>query len=367
MDQHEYYMQKALQWADSPGGQTEPNPKVGALLVKEHEIIGIGAHLKAGGPHAEVHALRMAGERANGATLYVTLEPCSHVGRTSPCAEAVIQAGIKKVVIATLDPNPLVAGRGVKMLKQAGIEVISGICEQQSLQMNEIFNKYITTGKPFVTVKTASTLDGKVATQTGSSRWISGPRSRLEVHRMRHESRAILVGVGTVLQDNPELTTRLPEGGRNPIRVILDSRLRTPLDCKLVTDGQAPTWIYTTTQAPKEKMELLQAHGIDVFPVSSGPSVDLSKMLKHLAEQGIASLLVEGGSQVNGSFLKAKEIDKIVTFIAPKLVGGEDAPTSFGGEGVMEMGEAVLLKNMKFRQVGDDLRIDGYPIWEEGD
>ena len=365
MEKHKYYMEKALQWADSLGGQTAPNPKVGAVIVRNHEIVGIGAHLKAGGPHAEVHALRMAGDRANGATIYVTLEPCSHFGKTPPCAAAIVEAGISKVVIATLDPNPLVAGRGVEILKKAGIEVEVGICEEKSIRMNEVFNKFITARKPFVTLKTASTLDGKVATETGSSRWISGVESRLEVHQMRHDHQAILVGIGTVLEDNPELTTRLPHGGRNPVRVILDSKLRIPMDSKVVRDGQAPTWIYTTTEAPKEKMKALQEKGISVFAISSGPKVEIKDMLEHLGEQQISSLLVEGGSEINGSFLRAKEIDKITTFIAPKLVGGGTAPTSFGGEGIAFMDQAVQLTNVSFRQVGQDLRIDGYPQWKE--
>lgn len=365
MESHEYYMQKALQWADSLGGQTAPNPKVGALIVKNQEIVGIGAHLKAGGPHAEVHALNMAGDQARGATLYVTLEPCSHFGKTPPCAAAVVEAGISKVVIATLDPNPLVAGRGVDILKKAGIEIEIGICEEKSVRMNEVFNKFITTGKPFVTLKTASTLDGKVATETGSSRWISGVESRLEVHQMRHDHQAILVGIGTVLEDNPELTTRLPYGGRNPVRIILDSKLRIPLDFKVITDGQAPTWIYTTEAASTEKRKALQERGISVFAISPGPTVDIKDMLKHLGQQQISSLFVEGGSQINGSFLRAKEIDKIMTFIAPKLVGGRTAPTSFGGEGIGLMDEAVQLTNVSFRQVGQDLRIDGYPQWKE--
>lgn len=365
MDSHEYYMEKALSWAASLGGQTEPNPKVGALLVKDHEIVGIGAHLKAGEPHAEIHALKMAGDRARGATLYVTLEPCSHIGRTPPCAEAVIEAGVKKAVIATLDPNPIVAGRGVEMLKEAGIEVKIGVCQQQAVRMNETFNKFITTGKPFVTIKTASTLDGKVATETGSSRWISGPDSRAEVHRMRHEHQAILVGIGTVLQDDPALTVRLPGGGKNPIRVVLDSTLRIPLHCRLVNDGQAPTWIYTTTEASAEKKEALMARGVSVFTVSDGPKVNIEKMLSHLGERGIASLLVEGGAQINGSFLQAQAVDKIVAFIAPKLVGGASAPTPFGGQGIKLMEDAIRLRDVSYRQVGDDLRVDGYPIWKE--
>lgn len=363
MNCHEYFMDLALQWAKSAIGQTEPNPAVGAIIVKDGEIVGMGAHLKAGGPHAEVHALAMAGEKARGATMYVTLEPCSHYGRTPPCADAVIRAGISKAVIATLDPNPLVAGRGAKRLEEAGIEVLIGVREAEARQLNEVFNKFITSRKPFVTVKTANTLDGKVATETGSSRWITGEEARHYVHQLRHRNQAILVGVGTVIADNPQLTTRLPEGGRNPIRIILDSRLRIPLDARVLTDGQAPTWIYTTEEADPEKRERLAAMGIPVIPLSSGPQVDVSDVLAHLGEQQISSVLVEGGSQVNGSFLRAREIDKIITFIAPKLVGGQHAPTSFGGQGIDRMDQAILLSRMTVRRLGQDLCIEGYPEW----
>jgi len=365
----QYYMDLALQWASAIEGQTQPNPKVGAVVVKDGEIVGIGTHLKAGGPHAEVHALAMAGDKAKGATAYVTLEPCSHYGRTPPCAEALIKAEVAKVVIATLDPNPLVAGRGAAMLRDAGIEVVTGVCEEQSNLMNEVFNKFITTGKPFVTIKTAMTLDGKIATETGSSRWITGEAARHEVHRMRHSNQAILVGVETVRKDDPQLTTRLPQGGNNPLRIILDSTLRIPLDAKVVTDSEAETWIYTTTAADQtEKILALEKRGVRVIPlpVEDGEhGVPIHKLLTHLGSQKISSLLVEGGAQVNASFLKEMAVDKIVSYIAPKLVGGERAPTPIGGFGVQEMDQAVHLTRMTYRQVGEDLCIEGYPKWRE--
>ena len=366
-DQH--YMDLALQWASAIEGQTQPNPKVGAVVVKDGEIVGIGTHLKAGGPHAEVHALAMAGDKAKGATAYVTLEPCSHYGRTPPCAEALIKAEVAKVVIATLDPNPLVAGRGAAMLRDAGIEVVTGVCEEQSNLMNEVFNKFITTGKPFVTIKTAMTLDGKIATETGSSRWITGEAARHEVHRMRHSNQAIIVGVETVRKDDPQLTTRLPQGGNNPLRIILDSTLRIPLDAKVVTDSEAETWIYTTTAADQtEKILALEKRGVRVIPlpVEDGEQgVPIHKLLTHLGSQKISSLLVEGGARVNASFLKEMAVDKIVSYIAPKLVGGERAPTPIGGFGVQEMDQAVHLTRMTYRQVGEDLCIEGYPKWRE--
>ena len=252
MTNHEFYMDLALQNAQAMRGQTSPNPLVGAVIVKNNEIVGIGAHMKAGEPHAEIHALQMAGEKAKGATAYVTLEPCSHYGRTGPCAVALVEAGVEKVIIATLDPNPLVAGRGVNILRDAGIEVIVGVREAAARKMNEVFNKYIVDKKPFVTLKAAVTLDGKIAAYTGSSKWVTSDAARTDVHHLRSNHEAILVGVNTVLKDDPELTARIP-GGKNPIRVILDTRLRTPLDAKVVTDGKAPTWIFTGKTIDKEK------------------------------------------------------------------------------------------------------------------
>ena len=244
MTNHEFYMNLALENAHAMKGQTDPNPLVGSVIVNENRIVGIGTHLKAGEPHAEIHAIRMAGEKAKGGTIYVTLEPCSHFGRTGPCAVAIVEAGIKKVVIATLDPNPVVAGNGVKILEDAGIEVIVGVLEEESRKMNEVFNKFIVEQKPFITMKAGSTLDGKIATHTADSKWITSAEARNDVHVLRNENMAILVGVNTVIEDDPELTTRIPNG-RNPIRIILDSTLRIPLDSKVVTDGQAETWIFT--------------------------------------------------------------------------------------------------------------------------
>ena len=237
-------MNLALENARAMKGQTDPNPLVGSVIVNENRVVGIGTHLKAGEPHAEIHAIRMAGDKAKGGTIYVTLEPCSHFGRTGPCAVAIVEAGIKKVVIATLDPNPVVAGNGVKILEDAGIEVIVGVMEEESRKMNEVFNKFIVEQKPFMTMKAGSTLDGKIATHTADSKWITSAEARNDVHVLRNENMAILVGVNTVIEDDPELTTRIPNG-RNPIRIILDSTLRIPLDSKVVTDGQAETWIFT--------------------------------------------------------------------------------------------------------------------------
>jgi diaminohydroxyphosphoribosylaminopyrimidine deaminase/5-amino-6-(5-phosphoribosylamino)uracil reductase len=356
-------MELALRLAEAARGQTSPNPAVGCVLVKDGRIVGMGSHLKAGEAHAEVQALRMAGEAARGATAYVTLEPCSHHGRTPPCADTLIKHGIESAVVAMLDPNPLVAGRGVARLEEAGIEVLTGVCEAEAKRLNEVFIKYITTRKPFVTVKTAMTLDGKVATYAGSSRWITGEEARLEVHRMRHEHDAILVGVNTVLTDDPQLTTRLALGGKNPIRVIVDTTLRIRLDAKVLTDGEAPTWIFTTERADPLKWERLEEMGVRVFSTGNEAQVDIDRLLTLLGAQEIASLLVEGGSQINSAFLHAQAIDKVVSYVAPKLVAGQGAPTPFGGLGIQEMNDAVSLVDVSFEKIGDDIKITGYPVW----
>ncbi|UKL00221.1 bifunctional diaminohydroxyphosphoribosylaminopyrimidine deaminase/5-amino-6-(5-phosphoribosylamino)uracil reductase RibD [Brevibacillus brevis] len=366
MEQDSKYMDLALELARSARGQTSPNPMVGAVIVKEGTIVGMGAHLRAGEPHAEVHALRMAGEKAQGATVYVTLEPCSHYGKTPPCAEALIAADVRRVVVATLDPNPLVAGRGIEMLRAAGVEVAVGVREEEAKALNEVFFHYIQTRRPFVTVKTASTLDGKIASVTGHSRWITGAEARAEVHELRRQHDAILVGVGTILADDPLLTARKGEQrfGSQPVRVILDSQLRTPLDARVVQNTDAKTWIFTTDAAPREKHELLAARGVKVI-TTAGP-IRVEKVLDTLGELGITSLLVEGGQEVNGSFLQARAIQKVVSHIALKLIGGSGAPSPFGGQGFATMGEAVQLTNVMITPIGKgDVQISGYPQWED--
>jgi len=363
--QDTHFMSIALQMAQGTKGQTSPNPLVGAVVVKDGNIIGLSAHLRAGEPHAEVHALRMAGKKAQGATIYVTLEPCSHHGRTPPCAEAIIQAGIARVVIAVTDPNPLVSGRGVAILREAGIDVSVGVLETEAKRLNEVFFHYISTGLPFVTVKTASTLDGKVATSTGHSRWISGEKAREEVHVLRTQHDAILVGVNTVIADDPALTARLDVPTRQPVRIVLDSSCRIPLTAQLLLDQKAPTWIFTTHAAPAEKRAQLEAAGARVIRVDGQHNqVDIQTMLRHLGEAGITSLLVEGGAAVNGAFLSAKAIQKVISYISLKMVGGQAAPTSFGGVGVERMEQAILLKETEVERISDtDIRITGYPDW----
>ncbi len=360
MSNHEFYMNLAIQNAMATKGQTDPNPLVGSVIVNDNRIVGIGAHLKAGEPHAEINALRMAGDKAEGGTIYVTLEPCSHHGRTGPCAEAIVRAGLKKVVVATLDPNPLVAGRGVKILQDAGIEVIIGVCEEQSIKMNEVFNKYIVKNIPFVVMKSASTLDGKIATNSSDSKWITSAEARNDVHQLRNEIGAILVGVNTVLKDNPELTTRIPNG-RNPVRVILDSTLKIPLESKVVTDQQAETWIFTSQKHSEQKRSELENLGVKVFVTSDLNRVDLNEMLKVLGEHSISSLLVEGGGEVNASFMNQNLVDKVIVYLAPKLIGGKNAPTFLEGTGFDKMGQAIELEEIELTKIGPDYKFIGYP------
>ena len=358
--QDEDYMQEALHLARKAAGRTSPNPLVGAVIVKDGRIVGDGWHRKAGTPHAEVHALRMAGELARGATLYVTLEPCAHYGRTGPCAKAVAEAGIKKVVMAMKDPNPLVAGKGIRILEDAGIEVVTGVCEAEAMELNEVFLKWMMKKLPFVVLKTAMTLDGKIASATGQSQWITNEASRLRGHELRDLYDGILVGIGTVLSDDPSLTTRLPDGnGRNPVRIVVDSKARTPLTARLVTDGQAKTLIAVAEAAPQERVAALTAAGAEVVCVNAGEQVNLYRLMKLLAEREICSVFVEGGGTVNFSLLQAGLVDKVYTFIAPKLLGGRTALTPVEGEGFNLM-EAVRLERVQTELLDGDILLTGY-------
>ena len=357
----ESYIREALRIAEYARGRTSPNPLVGAVIVRDGAIVASGWHRAAGEPHAEIHALRMAGELARGATLYVTLEPCAHHGRTGPCAEAVIAAGLARVVIALSDPNPLVAGRGIHLLTAAGIEVTTGICEDEARRQNEIFLKWVTTKRPFVTLKTAMTLDGKIASHTGASRWITGAAARARVHAYRNEYDAILVGIGTVLADDPSLTTRLEHGtGKNPLRIVLDSEARTPLDAKLVADGAAPTIIVVSERADHRRVNLLCACGAEVVTLGT-QRVDIAALLDYLGARDITSLFVEGGATVNWSLLAGGSVDKVHAFIAPMLMGGETAKTLIGGTGFDSPQTALRLRDVTVEQLGADILVTGYP------
>ncbi|KGP81583.1 MULTISPECIES: bifunctional diaminohydroxyphosphoribosylaminopyrimidine deaminase/5-amino-6-(5-phosphoribosylamino)uracil reductase RibD [unclassified Paenibacillus] len=361
----EFYMALALDMAERAQGQTGINPVVGCVVVKEGRIVGLGSHLKRGTGHAEVHALNMAGNDAEGSTVYVTLEPCSHYGKTPPCSERLIHEKVKRVVVCCEDPNPQVSGRGISMLRQQGIEVEVGVLRERGRRMNEKFIKYITTGLPFVTLKTASTLDGKIATRSGDSKWISNESAREIVHALRHRHQGIMVGVETVIADNPELTTRLQVEGISPVRIVVDSKLRLPVGSKMVKDGLVPTWVLTTDEASPEAAELLEAYGVEIIRCGPGPRVDLLNALSKLGEREIGSILLEGGGTLNGAMLEARLVDRLLMFIAPKIVGGYDTPGSFRFEGVERMSQAIQLHQLEIEQVGDNISIGGIPVWPE--
>lgn len=359
----EYYMALALDLADKAQGQTGINPVVGCVVVNQGRLAGVGTHLERGTPHAEVHALNMAGELAAGSTVYVTLEPCSHYGKTPPCSERLIAEGVSRVVIAMQDPNPQVAGRGIQMLQAAGIQVETGVLEARAVSLNEAFIKYITTGMPYVTLKTASTLDGKIASKTGDSKWISNAASRSRVHTLRHRHQGIMVGVSTVIADNPQLTTRLPVPGIHPIRIVVDSKLRIPMDSKLLQDGISQVLILTTEQSDEDKAKALQELGAEIIYCGAGPRVDMTSAMKQLGQREIASILLEGGGTLNGSMLEEELVDRIILFIAPKIAGGLGAPSSFMFGGVEQMSEAVVLEDLSMEQLEDNIMISGKPVW----
>lgn len=357
----EHFMWEALHLAEFARGRTSPNPLVGAVIVRDGIVVGSGWHRAAGEPHAEIHALRMAGELARGATLYVTLEPCSHHGRTGPCAEAVIAAGIARVVTALSDPNPVVAGHGIERLRAAGIEVTTGVLSEEARRQNEVFLKWVVTKRPFVTLKTAMTLDGKTASRTGASQWITGAGARTRVHEWRDAHDAILVGIGTVFADDPSLTVRLPHRtGKNPVRVVLDSTARTPHDAKLLTDGAARTIIAVSERAAPKRTALLQACGAEVVTFGR-ERVDIPALMDFLGREELTSVFVEGGASVHWSFLSAGLVDKVRAFIAPMLMGGADAPTAVGGAGFESPQAALRLTDTTVEQVGADILMTGYP------
>lgn len=360
MGSHESWMQHALNLAQSTLGQTAPNPVVGAVVVKDECLVGIGAHLKAGTPHAEVHALEMAGERAVGSTLYVTLEPCDHYGQTPPCTETIISSGVKRVVIGCQDPDLRTNGKGIQRLKEAGIDVILGVLEKECQQVNEAYFYHRKTGYPFVTLKTATTLDGRIATASGDSKWITNSISRQYVHRLRHQHQAILVGIGTVLADDPQLTTRLPHGGLQPLRVIVDSRLRIPIDAQVTDVSQADTLIFTTEHRDQQKEAALRAKGVQVEITGKSSKVDWNVVFRTLGDRGILSVLVEGGSEVNASLLEGNWIHKVIIFLAPKLLGGTKSLHAIGGKNPEKISEAKILKNLSLKQYGDDICVTGY-------
>ncbi len=369
----EEYMRRALELAVKGRGYTNPNPMVGAVIVKEGRIIGEGYHEKYGQLHAERNAFKNCTESAEGATIYVTLEPCCHYGKTPPCTEAIIENGIKRVVVGMLDVNPVVAGNGVRILEEHGIEVTVGVLEEECRKLNKIFIKYILEKIPFVTMKYAMTADGKIATVTGQSKWITGSSSRENVHRTRHAMMGIMVGVGTVIADDPMLDVRLPEFGKaeevtnkapsNPIRIICDSSLRTPLDAKVVTTAKEIRTIIATVSGDSEKIQAYEEMGSEVLRVDAlDGRVDLKKLVKMLGEMGIDSILLEGGGELNFSAIKAQIVDEVQIYMAPKIFGG-NAKSPVAGEGIENIDEAVMLNPVKVEMFDGDVFIENEVIY----
>ena len=353
------YMLQAIQLAKQGEGWTNPNPMVGAVIVKNGRIIGKGYHKKCGELHAERNAIASLTESAEGATIYVTLEPCRHYGKTPPCTEAIIEQKIKRVVIGSRDPNPKVSGKGIKMLQEAGIEVIEDFMREECDRLNPVFFHYITTKTPYVVMKYAMTLDGKIATKTGASKWITGEAARAEVQHMRHRYMGIMAGIGTVLADDPMLNVRM-EGWKSPIRILCDSGLRIPLDGQIVKSaGKYRTIVaYADSENTEAKRKRLHEMGVETICCpDENNQVDLKKLMKYLGEEGIDSILLEGGGTLNDSALRAGIVQEVQAFIAPKLFGGMNSKTPVEGIGVRFPSEAVKLKCTDICQIGEDIRI----------
>ncbi len=353
-------MKKTIELALKAKGRTSPNPMVGALVVKDEKVIASGYHKKAGTPHAEVIALNKAASSARGATLYVNLEPCCHIEkRTPPCTKAIIESRIKRVVVGTLDPNPKVSGKGIDELRHSGIRVDVGVMEEEAKRLNMAFIKYITQSMPFVIMKVAQSLDGKIATASGESRWITGEKSRLMAHRLRNEVDAVMVGIGTVLKDDPALTTRIPDG-RDPYRVIVDSSLRIPLSAKALIEP-SKVIIAVTERAPQDKRDVLKEMGVDIIILKhEDGEVPLKSLMRELAKREILTLMIEGGSSINASALREGIVDKAMFFISSKIIGGKHSIASVGGIGPETLRDVVTLSDLKIRRIAEDVLIEGY-------
>lgn len=362
MQSDQFYLSRCLQLARRAQWRTSPNPMVGCVIVKSGRIIGEGYHEAAGMPHAEIMALRAAGAEAKGADLYVNLEPCSHWGRTPPCVESIVAAGIKTVTACTVDPNPAVSGKGFRFLEEHGIDVLVGIMSEAATRLNEFFFKWVSTGLPFVTAKFAMTLDGKIASRSGDSKWISNELSRRFAHMLRHQHDAVLVGISTVIKDNPSLTCRYVNCGRNPLRVVIDTDLEVPLNAQILNDGLSNnTLIVAGKGVSEQRIKAVESKGAKVcqLPVSSG-RIDIVALLKYLGSINVISLLVEGGSEVLGSFFDAGQVDKVYALIAPKILGGTSALSAVGGIGRDTVSESVMLDVDGVKRIGDDVLISAY-------
>jgi len=356
MISHKKYMELALQLAEKGKGTTSPNPMVGSLIVKRGRIVGKGWHKKCGEAHAEVCALQQAGKKAKDGILYVTLEPCSHWGRTPPCTEQIVQAGIREVVIGMEDPNPIISG--YEELKFRGLKVRIGILEEECKKLNEPYIKWIKTKKPFVVVKAAMSLDGKIATRTGDSKYITSKEARAFVHQLRVEYDAVMVGINTVLKDDPELTVRLAKG-RNPIKIVVDTNLRIPLNATIVKNEPTKLIVVATRKADKKKMKLLQQKGVKVLIVNQARGmIDLNELMKELGKLEITSIMVEGGAELNAEAIKSGIVDKVLFFISPKLIGSGLA--ALGDLGITKIDRSIKLKKIEYRKIGKDMLIEGY-------
>lgn len=367
---NEKWMRRALENARKGWGKTSPNPLVGCVIVRDGLVLAEGYHAGAGLDHAERAAIKAAinkGISISGASLYVNLEPCAHHGRTPPCTDIIISSGLSEVFIAMADPNPRVSGKGVAALTQAGIKVHTGLLADEARCLNEPFRKYITTGLPFVIMKTAMSIDGKIADSQGRSRWITGETSRQLVHHWRDRASAIIAGSGTVLADNPALTTRLPDGpGRDPVRVLVDSCGVIPLDSRAIGADPGKKVIIAAADAyPQKKLEMCAKFGIRVLRLDDGKGkVDLAALLKELGRMEMDCILLEGGGSLNASFLQAGLVDKLLLFMAPLLIGGACAVSCFAGNGALNLDQAIRVKDMRVTPCGDDWLIEGYPSYE---
>lgn len=355
------YMSLALKLAEKAKGYTSPNPMVGAVIVKDGKIIGEGYHQRCGEAHAEVNAFNNATEDVTGATMYVTLEPCSHTGKTPPCADKIIEKKLSRVVIGATDPNPLVSGRGIEKIRNAGITVEYGLLAEESKQLNEVFMKYIVTKRPFVVYKSATTIDGKIATIEGESQWITNEASRNKVHMLRHYLKGIMVGINTVLTDNPMLNCRI-EGCNSPVRIVVDSSLRIPVECNLVQTANKYKTIVATLQSENSmKANMLRQFGVEVISTREyNGRVDLDHLMDILGSMGIDSILLEGGGTLAYSAFKQNIVDKVVYYIAPKIFGGNSAKTSVQGDGFGKISQCVKLYNTSVELIEDDVCITAY-------
>jgi diaminohydroxyphosphoribosylaminopyrimidine deaminase / 5-amino-6-(5-phosphoribosylamino)uracil reductase len=357
----ERFMLQALELAEKGRRTASPNPVVGCVVVSEGRVAGAGFHERAGEPHAEVNALRVAGPAARGATLYVTLEPCSHHGRTPPCVEGILEAGVGRVVVAAGDPNPLVGGEGLKRLREGGVDVVRGPFAELAARQNEAYWKWITSARPFVTLKSAVSFDGKVATRTRDSRWVTSEEARRDVHELRAACDAVMVGIGTVMADDPRLTARDVGECQQPLRVVIDTLGRTPAGSKVADIADAPTLIAVSGLAAGRDTLALEEKGVRILRSGAGDKVDLAGVLDVLGREDVTSVLCEGGPTLAAGLWQEGLADKLIMYVAPKVVGGSLAPGPIGGEGIELMADAAALELDSVSEIGADLKIVAYP------